>query len=186
MLASDLRQLEIWVLVNEADVGQIKPSMPVRFVVDALPHQTFTGSVKQVRLNASMSQNVVTYTVVVSVENTFAQLLPYLTANVEFIVDERVDALCVPATVLRFQPQEAGRDEAVTASSPTSVWLAEDGKLRAVPVTVGLTDGSLIEVVSGTWMNSHKSQRDIAISRRRRRLPIHSFRDYQHGSQGKR
>ncbi len=148
LLASDLRQLEIWVSVNEADIGQIKPRMPVRFTVDSLPNQTFKGEVKQIRLNASMSQNVVTYTVVVSVVNESDLLLPYLTANVDFIVNERLDVLCVPTTALRFQPKEAvSNDLSIDQTEPT-VWLVESGKLRGVPVQVGISDGSMVEITS--------------------------------------
>jgi HlyD family secretion protein len=148
LLASDLRQLEIWVSVNEADIGQIKPKMPVRFTVDSLPDQTFKGAVKQIRLNASMSQNVVTYTVVVSVVNESDLLIPYLTANVEFIVNERLDVLCVPTTALRFQPKEAANNDLSIASTDPTVWLVESGKLRGVPVQVGISDGSLVEITS--------------------------------------
>ena len=148
LLASDLRQLEIWVSVNEADIGQIKPKMPVRFTVDSLPDQTFKGAVKQIRLNASMSQNVVTYTVVVSVVNESDLLLPYLTANVDFIVNERLDVLCVPATALRFQPKEAASNDLSNGLTEPTVWLVESGKLRGVPVQVGISDGSMVEVTS--------------------------------------
>ncbi len=96
LLASNLQQLEIWVSVNEADIGKIKPGQAVRFTVDSNPDESYCGKVKQIRLNASMSQNVVTYTVVVSVENANESLLPYLTANVEFVIDEHASVLTVP------------------------------------------------------------------------------------------
>jgi HlyD family secretion protein len=151
LLASDLRQLEIWVSVNEADIGLIKPEMRVRFVVDAFPDQTFSGRVKQVRLNASMSQNVVTYTVVVSAENHADLLLPYLTANVEFIIDERPNALCVPTSALRFNPKSHSKTvetNAANTSAQQSVWVVDGGKIREVPVAIGITNGSLVEVIS--------------------------------------
>ncbi len=150
LLATDLQQLEIWVSVNEADIGQIKNGMPVRFTVDSLPEQVFLGSVKQVRLNASMSQNVVTYTVVVSVQNESNLLLPYLTANVEFIVSERSDVLCVPAASLKFNPSEKDipESELGAGSEQPRVWVVESGRLRKVPVETGVSNGSMVEIQS--------------------------------------
>ena len=147
LLASDLRELEIWVYVNEADIGQIRPSQPVRFTVDSNPDKRYVGSVKQVRLNASMSQNVVTYTVVVSVENTNADLLPYLTANVEFIVDERTDVLTVPNAALRFTPSNSVASTLRTDLDRT-VWMRDKSGLREIPVIVGVSEGNYTEIAS--------------------------------------
>lgn len=148
LLATDLRQLEIWVSVNEADIGQIQPKMPVRFTVDSLPERIFNGAVKQVRLNATMSQNVVTYTVVVSVANDSERLIPYLTANVDFIVDERADAMCVPAAALRFCPNESQVKSSPTDAAKPVLWIVESGALRGVPVQLGISDGNMIEITS--------------------------------------
>jgi HlyD family secretion protein len=151
LLASNLQQLEIWVSVNEADIGQIKPAMPVRFVVDALPDETFQGKVKQIRLNASMSQNVVTYTVVVSVDNNTESLLPYLTANVDFIVKQTRNALCIPAKALRFTPESnAIVDVNANGQTPEQphVWIADAASLRSIPVRTGVTDGIFTEIQS--------------------------------------
>jgi HlyD family secretion protein len=147
LLASDLRELEIWVSVNEADIGRIRPGLPVRFTVDSHPDKRYQGSVKQVRLNASMSQNVVTYTVVVSVENTNADLLPYLTANVEFIVDERKGILSVPNAALRFSPSNAVESSLRTDLNRT-VWIRDKSGLHEVMVTVGVSEGNFTEVES--------------------------------------
>ncbi len=147
LLASDLRQLEIWVSVNEADIGQIRPKMPVRFSVDSIPDQTFHGSVKQIRLNASMSQNVVTYTVVVSVLNDSSHLLPYLTANVEFIINEQKDALCIPNSALRFEPENQTRMETIDSQSAV-IWMVANDQLQPVAVTMGITDGSMTQISS--------------------------------------
>jgi len=111
LLAKDLSRLQVWAQVNEADIGQIKIGQPVRFTVDALPGKVFLGKVLrqgayQTRLNASMTQNVVTYTVVIITDNSKGDLLPYLTANVQFIASEKSDALLVPNAALRWQPQD--------------------------------------------------------------------------------
>ena len=80
------------------------PAPKSHFRVDAFPNDTFHGTVFQIRLNAIMTQNVVTYTVVITVDNSDLRLLPYLTANVKFEVDERKDALLVSNTALRYHP----------------------------------------------------------------------------------
>src|SRR4029078_11565763 len=88
-IAKDLNRLELWVPVNEADIGHVKKGEDVSFTVDAFPGLTFHGVVEQVRLNAVMTQNVVTFTVEVTTDNPDGKLLPYLTANVQFEVARR-------------------------------------------------------------------------------------------------
>ncbi len=107
LLAKDLTRMQVWVAVNEADIGQIHPGQPVTFSVDAYPGQTFRGQVSKVRLNASMSQNVVTFTVEVTTDNSSMKLLPYLTANVQFETNRRDDVLTVPNAALRYTPASA-------------------------------------------------------------------------------
>lgn len=161
LIARDLRRMQVWAAVNEADIGRLKVGTKVHFSVDAYPDDVFYGVVQQVRLNASMTQNVVTYIVVVATDNSNLRLLPYLTADVKFEVDERKDVLLVPNGALRFQPREdqidpqASTREAATEEAPEDsaeetgiVWLlAPDGiHVRPKTVRVGLTDGSLTEV----------------------------------------
>ena len=119
LIAKDLSRVEIWASVNEADVGNIHVGQTVRFTVDMAPGQQFEGTVlKQgdyaARLNASMTQNVVTYTVVVGTKNPEVTLptgkkqllfLPYLTANLKFVIAEKTDALLVPNAALRYRPR---------------------------------------------------------------------------------
>jgi HlyD family secretion protein len=104
LLARDLHKMQVWASVNEADIARIKSGTKVHFRVDALPDDVFHGLVTQIRLNASMTQNVVTYTVVISVDNPDLKLLPYLTADVKFEVDDRQDAILVPNAALRYRP----------------------------------------------------------------------------------
>jgi len=104
LLAKDLTKMKVLVQVNEADVGNVIPGHPVTFTVDAFPNQTFTGEVRKVRLNATMTQNVVTYTAEIATDNPDKRLLPYLTANVRFIVEEARDTLAVPNAALRWAP----------------------------------------------------------------------------------
>lgn len=104
LIAKDLTQIQVWVSVNEADIGNIHPDQPVTFAVDAFPGRTFHGKVGKVRLNATMTQNVVTYTVEVDTDNPDGKLLPYLTANVQFEVNRLNDALLVSTAALRWYP----------------------------------------------------------------------------------
>jgi HlyD family secretion protein len=105
LIAKDLKRLQLWASVNEADIGQIHPNQSARFTVDAFPNKVFHGTVSQIRLNAVMTQNVVTYTVVVTTDNSSGKLLPYLTANVLFEVAHHEDVLKVPTAALRWRPE---------------------------------------------------------------------------------
>ena len=105
LIAKDLSRMEIWASVNETDIGGIHAGQPVRFTVGAFPGASFRGRVGQIRLNASMVQSVVTYTVVVEVDNSGGRLLPYLTARLEFEVERRPGVLLVPNAALRFRPR---------------------------------------------------------------------------------
>jgi len=105
LIAEDLGKMQLWVAVNEADVGNIHPGQNVTFTVDAFAGQVFKGTVNKVRLNATMTQNVVTYTVEVNTDNSSHTLLPYLTANVQFEVKKDENVLLVPNAALRWYPQ---------------------------------------------------------------------------------
>ncbi len=105
LIAKDLRRIQVWASVNEADIGRIHVGLPVHFTVDAYPGDTFRGKVIQIRLNATMTQNVVTYTVVVETDNRDSRLLPYLTANLQFEVEQRSNVLLVPNMALRWKPR---------------------------------------------------------------------------------
>ncbi len=103
-IAQDLTQMQLEAAVDEADIGQIKEGQKATFTVDAYPFRTFGGTVHQIRLAPEVVQNVVTYTVVILVENPDKILLPGMTANVSILVDEARDVLKIPAAALRFQP----------------------------------------------------------------------------------
>ncbi|MBY0230053.1 MAG: efflux RND transporter periplasmic adaptor subunit [Gemmataceae bacterium] len=169
LIAKDLKRMQVWASVNEADIGRVYKGQTANFKVDAYPDRTFSGVVSQVRLNASMTQNVVTYTVVVSADNPDEKLLPYLTANLQFLVAARDDVLRVPNAALRYRPShervvpeqaQKYREErtkravstemkpgTMAADTTGTVWLERaDGLLRPVPVRTGLTDGNFTEV----------------------------------------
>jgi HlyD family secretion protein len=104
LIAKDLTRIQVWASVNEADIGSIRAGQGVTFTVDAYPGRTFTGRVNKIRLNASMTQNVVTYTVEITTDNSDGKLLPYLTANVRFEVTQKENAVTVPNAALRWTP----------------------------------------------------------------------------------
>jgi HlyD family secretion protein len=107
LIAKDLRRMQVWVPVNEADIGRLHPGLPVSFIVDAMPDANFRGQVGKIRLDASMTQNVVTYTVEVQTDNSDGRLMPYLTANIKFELDRRDDVLQVPSQALQWAPTSA-------------------------------------------------------------------------------
>ena len=128
LIAKDLTKMQIWVGVNEADVGKITPGTAVTFTCDTFPDKDFNGVVGKVRLNATMTQNVVMYTVEVNIDNSDKLLLPYLTANVHFLTRKEESALLVPNSALRWSPSSA---EEITPD-------ARDSKLAQLePVNTG-------------------------------------------------
>lgn len=135
LLARDLKRVQIWVAVNEADIGTVKEGGPVTFTVDTFPGRTFKGTVKRIRLNATITSNVVTYTVEIETDNADGTLLPFLTANVLFETARADDGLVVPAKALRFAPEGKG--------DGTSVFVLDQaGKTpRRVKVDVLLNNG---------------------------------------------
>ncbi len=105
LIGCDPKRIQPWASVNEADIGRIYVGQPVTFTVDAYPGQTFQGKVFQIRLNATMTQNVVTYTVVVDTDNSDGKLLYYMTATMEFKLQPRLGVLQVPNAALRWKPR---------------------------------------------------------------------------------
>jgi len=178
LLARDLSRMQVWAAVNEADIGDVHIGQKVTFKVDGCRDQTFTGTVSQIRLDASMVASVVTYGVVVDVDNTDGKLKPYMTAKLQFEVARRSDVPLIPDQALRWRPtwdqitpsahggltppaprktrpaeekeeESEGDEPTVDAGKPT-VWVrADDGLVRPVPVKLGLSDGMLTELTGG-------------------------------------
>lgn len=167
LLAKDLKRITVWVSVNEADLGSIYPGQPVTFTVDAFPNREFKGEVGKIRLNATMTQNVVTYTVEVNTDNDDGKLLPYLTANAKFIIGRREDVLLVPNAALRWSPRpeqiahdtrkrnhaeegskrekRGGSGAFGSTQSHGTVWVRQGNFVRPIRVNTGLTDGAFTE-----------------------------------------
>jgi HlyD family secretion protein len=174
LLAKDLGRVKVWASVNEADMGQIHTGQTVRFTVDAHPNEEFEGTVGIIRLNATNTNNVITYTVEVVADNKSGKLLPYMTANLHFEVARRSDALLVPNSALRYKPlpeqiipdaraamnkRPKGKDKPANTGTGSAadaearshgvVWVEENGLLRPIKVKLGLTDGNQTEVLEG-------------------------------------
>lgn len=145
LVARDLSRMQIWASVNEADIAKVHPGQEVRYTVDALPNETFTGRVNKIRPNATMASNVVTYIVEVDIENPDRKLLPYMSANANFIVQEIKDCLMVADTAFEFRP----RPDMVASEPPPPaddgaviIWKAVGDKVSPVQVYRGQGDGT--------------------------------------------
>src|SRR5581483_7974613 len=176
--ANDLSKMEVHTSVDEADVGNVRQEQPVTFTVDAFPARRFRGKVHQVRNAPTIVQNVVTYDAVVRIDNKDLLLKPGMTANVQFLVSEKEDALTIPNMALRFKPAEekneseellrqeqtrtAPRVGARRTSRPGSgggsagrrvrqvkVYVLRGNKAQSIDIEVGITDGTKSEVLSG-------------------------------------
>lgn len=168
-IAQDLRQMQINTSIAEADVGMLQPDMAVTFTVDAYPDQRFQGRIRQIRLGPTIQQNVVTYNVVVDVDNKDERLLPGMTAYVSVTVGERKNVLRVPNAALSFQPRRGNDGERgsrpAAKDRKTQVYrLDAQGKLKPVVVEVGATDNTLTEIVEGDLKPG-----DEVVTRERRR-----------------
>lgn len=151
-IAQDLTNMQVVADVDEADIGDVKEGERVTFTVDAYPDDTFEGKVKQVRQEATTTNNVVTYEVVISAPNADLKLKPGLTANVTIYTAERKGVLSVPSKALRFTPQKetVGKMKIVdAANAKNKVWTIEGNSIVAHKVNIGMTDGTNTQIVSG-------------------------------------
>ncbi len=168
LLAKDLTRIQVWVAVNEADIGKIQPGQAVSFTVDAFPEEDFQGTVGKIRLNAAMTQNVVSYTVEITTDNKDGRLLPYLTANVLFHLQHFNAVMQVPNAALRWNPiiatemtrkKEEIKKESKPSPEPASskekttgtIWILDDKQEpRKIEVHIGASDGSATAITPMT------------------------------------
>lgn len=158
-IAQDLRQMQIDSSFAEADIGKIKVGQEVTFNVDAFANKLFKGVVRQIRLNAVTQSNVVTYNVVVSVDNPDEKLMPGMTAYVNIKTAERNNTLLVPNAALRFKPSNMSKEPIKTEEKSkkkengigrsATVYTLENGAPKAIKIVVGITDNKQTEVISG-------------------------------------
>jgi HlyD family secretion protein len=146
-IAQDLTKMQIDTNVAEADIGNVKFGQDVEFTVDAYPDTTFKGKVSQVRNAPIIVQNVVTYDVVINVDNPELKLKPGMTANVSIIVSIRKNVLKIPNAALRFKPAE--KVKTALQQKGAGVWILEQEKAKRVPISIGISDGNYTELISG-------------------------------------
>jgi len=151
-IAQDLTKMQIDTNIDEADIGNMKVGQDVEFTVDAYPDITFKGMVSQVRNSPIIVENVVTYDVVVKVDNPDLKLKPGMTANVSIVLQEKRDVIRLPNAALRFSPdsEDKGRTQGQQREKGPGVWILEDGKATRVPVKTGISNGSYTELVAGS------------------------------------
>ncbi len=156
-LAQDIKKMRINATVSEADIGRVKTGQKVDFTVDAFPDDVFEGQVVQVRISPTTKENVVTYETLIDVGNPEQRLFPGMTADVSILTAEKSGVLKVPNTALRFTPPEGskvtGKTDAKLQRRQQLVYVLEgadqEQALRAVIVTMGITDNSETEVIEG-------------------------------------
>lgn len=157
-LTTDLTQMTLYVDVDEADIGRVQEGQNASFSVDAYPGQSFASKVVQLRNEPTISQNVVTYQAVLSVDNTGGLLRPGMTATAHVVTSEVQDALLVPNAALRFSPPVAhggpfsrGAPQEVSSIAPGQprAWILDGERPRAVALTTGLSDGTHTQILSG-------------------------------------
>ncbi len=151
-IAQDLTNMQVVADVDEADIGDVKEGERVSFTVDAYPDDTFEGTVKQVRQEATTTNNVVTYEVVISAPNADLKLKPGLTANVTIYTAERKGVLAVPSKALRFTPtkETVGKMKIVDVQgAKNKVWTIEGNSIVAHKVNIGMADGTNTQIIGG-------------------------------------
>lgn len=151
-IAKDLTDMRVIADVDEADIGSVREGQRVTFTVDAYPNETFSGTVTQVRQNATTTDNVVTYEVAISAPNPDLKLKPGLTANVTIYTLERTNVLSVPSKALRFTPTKetiGPKDKIVDCQGNQKLWIRDGRTFKAIAVQTGITDGVRTEIKSG-------------------------------------
>jgi len=152
-IAQDLTNMQVVADVDEADIGNVKKGENVSFTVDAYPDDTFQGTVLQVRQEATTTNNVVTYEVVISAPNADLKLKPGLTANVTIYTEEQNDVLSVPSKALRYTPTaETLKGYKIVdnnSNAKNKVWKQNGKNIESVKINVGMTDGTNTQVLSG-------------------------------------
>ncbi|QYE34670.1 efflux RND transporter periplasmic adaptor subunit [Polymorphobacter sp. PAMC 29334] len=151
-IARDLTQMQIEAAVAEADVAKVRIGQPVSFTVDAYGNRNFTGSVRQIRLNPTTQQNVVTYTVIVGVANPDGALLPGMTANASFLVSDHKDTLLIPNAALSYKPADykpAKRKPGEPLSDGLTVFVLKGSTPEPVRIKIGASDADNSIVTAG-------------------------------------
>lgn len=158
-IAEDLSRMQVHASVDEADIGRVEPGKKATFTVPSFPDEPFSATVKQVRNEPKVEQNVVTYTVVLDVDNSSLKLRPGMTANVTIFLSEAHDAMLVPEAALRFKPASLAMElksspgtsarKAFSARGDQMVWkLHDDRQIKGVKVRLGIQGTEKVQVFS--------------------------------------
>lgn len=142
-IAQDLTKMQIEVNVSEADIGLVKEGQEVEYTLDGYPDSTFYGKVTQVRLDSTTTSNVVTYTVIVSVNNDDLKLKPGMTANVSIITKRSENVMCAPSVAMKYSPETNGQKY-----QNQGIWVLENGKPKRIDIKEGASDDSNVEIIS--------------------------------------
>lgn len=142
-IAQDLTKMQIEVNVSEADIGSVKEGQEVEYTLDGYPDSTFYGKVTQVRLDSTTTSNVVTYTVIVSVNNDDLKLKPGMTANVSIITKRSENVMCAPSVAMKYSPETNGQKY-----QNQGIWVLENGKPKRIDIKEGASDDSNVEIIS--------------------------------------
>ncbi len=162
-IAADTSRMQVEASVDEADIGQVRVDQLVRFTVDSYPDDTFVAKVGQIRKSATEEQNVVSYLVILDVDNKEGKLLTGMTANVEIVTGTRANVLRIPAPAIRFRPRKGDRPEEDKKESAkpedkkskktrtAQIWLAGDDAYKPArrTVTIGLAGEDFVEILKG-------------------------------------
>lgn len=160
-IAQDLSKMQVVANVDEADIGGVKVGQRVSFTVDAYPQETFQGTVKQVRLQATTTSNVVTYEVIIDAPNDDLKLKPGLTANVNIYTQESNGVLAVPTKALSFSPDKDVIGNAYRVAkndiraNSKKVYILSGNTLKAIPVTIGIAGNGFTEIKSGLTLGQN-------------------------------
>ncbi len=152
-VAKDLKEMQIEVNVSEADIGKIKEGQEVDYTLDGYQDQVFKGQVSQVRISPTTVSNVVTYTVVVRVDNDDLKLKPGMTANVSIITQKKENVLCVPSIALKYTPSSKGE---IKRYETQGIWVLRGSKPVRETVEIGASDDTYTEITSGNIQEGDK------------------------------
>lgn len=158
LVAQDLTKMQIDTNVAEADIGKIKLNQKVEYTLDGYPDLTFNGKVKQIRITPTTVQNVVTYDVVISVDNKDLKLKPGMTANVSIITSQKEHILSVPDAALRFTPN---KDDDAPKYKEQGLWILENKEPKRISIKTGISDGDNTEIISGRIKEGEKVIVDV-------------------------
>ncbi len=142
-VAQDLTKMHIETSVSEADIGKIEVGQDAQYTLDGYQDKIFKGKVTQVRLASTTTNNVVTYTVIISVDNSEGYAIPGMSANVSIITDEVKDALCVPNIALKFTPETSGKKY-----EKQGIWILTKSGLKRYNVEIGASDDTKVQIIS--------------------------------------